>query len=79
MKFERNISSEFLRQKKRCTGDPLNHFGIMTLNNLIPYKKPVIKEMPCFVNARGVIKEIEEKHGGFYQNKDNESEELIKS
>jgi hypothetical protein len=36
-------------------GDPLTHFGIMTLNNNIPYKKPILKSMPVFVNARGVI------------------------
>jgi hypothetical protein len=45
----------------------MTHIGIMTLNNHIPYKKPILKASPVvFVNARGVIHEIESKHGGLY-------------
>jgi hypothetical protein len=31
------------------------HIGIMTLNNHIPYKKPILKASPVFVNAWGVL------------------------
>jgi hypothetical protein len=41
----------------------------MTLNNHIPYKRPILKQLPCFVNAKGVLKEIEKNHGGLYSNK----------
>jgi hypothetical protein len=40
----------------------------MTLNKNIPYKKPVLKASVVFVNARGVIYEIQTKHGGLYRN-----------
>ena len=56
--------------------DPLIHFGIMTLNQSIPYKKPIIKSMPVFVNARGVMQELEEKHGGLHTNKNNQKDEI---
>ena len=32
-----------IENKKKSEGDPLMHFGIMTLNNHIPYKRPVLK------------------------------------
>ena len=38
----------------------------MTMNNLIPYKKPIIKQNPIAVNAKEVIREIEIKHNGLY-------------
>jgi len=38
----------------------------MTLNHNIPYKKPILKAMPVFVNARGVIQDLEQNHGGLY-------------
>jgi hypothetical protein len=41
----------------------------MTLKNHIPYKKPVLKQTPVFVNARGVFYEIEKDHGGIYFSK----------
>lgn len=44
-----------LKNKQNNVGDPLQQFGIMTLGNNIPYKKPILKSMPVFVNARGVI------------------------
>ena len=55
----RNISASILHKKKMNVGDPLNQFGIMTLNNQIPYKKPILKQAPVFVNARGIIYELE--------------------
>ena len=45
------------------------HFGIMTLNNEIPYKRPILKQLPTFINTKGVIKELDEKHGGLYHTK----------
>ena len=42
----------------------MNHIGIMTMNNLIPYKKPIIKQNPIAVNAKDVIREIEVRHNG---------------
>lgn len=45
-------------------------FGIMTLYDQIPYKKPILKQAPsAHVNARGVIRELEEKYGGLYHTK----------
>jgi hypothetical protein len=44
-------------------------FGIMTLNNHIPYKRPILKQLPVFVNAKDVLKELKEKHGGLYSTK----------
>jgi hypothetical protein len=38
----------------------------MTLNHNIPYKKPVLKATPVFVNAKGVIKDLERNHGGLF-------------
>ena len=38
----------------------------MTLNNHIPYRKPILKQSPVFVNARGVMQELDDKHGGLY-------------
>ena len=55
-------------------GDPLNNFGIMALNNLIPYKKPVLKSTPVFVNAKGVMHELEQNHGGLYVSKANKND-----
>lgn len=52
---KKNISVAYLKAKQDAVGDPLTHFGIMTLNNHIPYKKPILKSMPVFVNAKGVI------------------------
>lgn len=49
----------------------MKHLGIMTLNHEIPYKRPILKAMPCFVNAKGVLDEIERKHGGLYSNKES--------
>ena len=35
----------------------------------IPYKKPILKQSASsFVNAKGVIRELEMKHGGIYSN-----------
>ena len=62
--IKRNISLNFLRNKIKSIGDPLNHVGIMTMNNLIPYKKPIIKQNPIAVNAKDVIREIEDRHNG---------------
>ncbi|CDW77723.1 UNKNOWN [Stylonychia lemnae] len=64
--LKRNVSVEILKQKQMSVGDPLTHFGIMTLNNNIPYKKPILKSMPVFVNARGVIQDLEQNHGGLH-------------
>jgi hypothetical protein len=50
-------------------GDPMNTFGIMTLNHHIPYKKPILKQTPVFVNAKGVIHDLEAHHGGLYASK----------
>jgi len=50
-------------------GDPMTCFGIMTLNNHIPYKRPVLKSLPYYVNARGVLQELNAKHGGLYSTK----------
>ena len=47
----------------------------MTLNNHIPYKRPVLKLMPCFVNARGVLRELKDKHGGIYHTKTEQNKE----
>lgn len=46
----------------------MTHFGIMTMNNHIPYKKPILKSMPApaNINAKGVIHELDKKHGGLY-------------
>ena len=41
----------------------------MTLNNHIPYKRPVLKSLPYYVNARGVLQELKDKHGGIYTTK----------
>lgn len=56
---KRNISLNFIKDKIKSTGNPLNHIGIMTMNKKIPYKKPIIKQNPMTVNAKEVIKEIE--------------------
>lgn len=56
---KKNISISILKQKQNRVGDPLNNFGIMTLNNLIPYKKPILKSTPVFVNAKGVMHDLE--------------------
>jgi len=58
-----------LKNKQNSVGDPLMKFGIMTLNNHIPYKRPILKQVPFFVNANSVLKELEEKHGGLYSTK----------
>ena len=50
----------------------------MTLNHLIPYKKPVLKSTPVFVNAKGVMHELEVNHGGLYTNKNAKNPEQIK-
>jgi hypothetical protein len=47
-----------LKAKANGDGDPLMRYGMMTLNNHIPYKKPVLKSQPVFVNARGVLQEL---------------------
>lgn len=47
----------------------------MTLNHLIPYKKPVLKSTPVFVNAKGVMHELEVNHGGLYTNKNAKNPE----
>jgi hypothetical protein len=49
----------------------MKHLGIMTLNNEIPYKRPILKAMPCFVNAKGVLDDINKNHGGLYTNKES--------
>lgn len=49
----------------------MQQFGIMTLGNNIPYKKPILKSMPVFVNARGVIQDLELHHGGLYKLKNS--------
>jgi hypothetical protein len=38
----------------------------MTLNNQnLPYKKPILKNQPgIYVNARGVLQELQRDHGG---------------
>lgn len=52
----RSSNDSFMRKKNSKGGDPMTHFGIMTLSNhVLPYKKPVLKSMPVFVNAKGVI------------------------
>ena len=65
-----------LKQKSSSKGDPLTHFGIMTLNHNIPYKKPILKSMPMFVNARGVIQELEDFHGGLHTQKNNQQDDI---
>ena len=47
----------------------MKNLGIMTLNNQIPYKRPILKAMPCFVNAKGVLDEIDRNYGGLYTTK----------
>jgi hypothetical protein len=49
--LKKNLSIALLKQKKDGVGDPMLHIGIMTLNNHIPYKKPILKASPVFVNA----------------------------
>ena len=51
----KNVSKRFLSNKMNSLDDPLKTFGIMTLNNVIPYRKPILKSSIAFVNARGVI------------------------
>lgn len=58
-----------MKKKLYGIGDPLKQFGLFTMNKQIPYKKPVLKQSSIFVNARGVIHEIETKHGGLYFSK----------
>lgn len=70
-----NISIAILKGKQNSVGDPMTQFGIMTLNNHIPYKRPVLKLMPCFVNARGVLQELKDKHGGIYATKTDQMNE----
>lgn len=41
----------------------MTHIGIMTLGGSIPYRKPVLKSSPVFVNARGVIRDLENRFG----------------
>jgi hypothetical protein len=55
-----------LKKRKENVGDPMIHIGIMTLNSSIPYRRPVMKGTPVYVNAKGIMKEIEQKHGGLY-------------
>ena len=52
----------FLKKKLKMVGDPMNHIGLFSNQNKIPYKRPVIKQMPFAVNAKEVIRELEE-HG----------------
>lgn len=70
------MSAAFLKKKQLSEDDPLTGYGIMTLNNHIPYRKPILKDCPLFVNAKGVMREIEKHHGGLYftkgQSKDPE-------
>jgi hypothetical protein len=51
-------------------------FGIMTLNNHIPYKRPVLKSLPYYGNARGVLRELNAKHGGLYSTKSDTNNPL---
>ena len=48
----------------------------MTLNNHVPYKKPILKQNAVFVNAKGVIQELEQKHGGLYGTKSTTKNDL---
>ena len=51
---------------------------MMTLNNNIPYKRPVLKSSPVFVNTRGVLQQLDRKHGGLYSTKyDPIKEDLV--
>ena len=68
-KKRKNVSIAILKNKQKSVGDPMMKFGLMTLNNHIPYKRPVLKQMPVYVNARGVLQELKEKHGGIYSTK----------
>ena len=46
---------KMLMNKSKNSGDPMCSFGIMTLKNEIPYRKPILKDSCVFVNARGVL------------------------
>jgi hypothetical protein len=76
--IKKNISCEILRNKQIGLDDPLNNVGIMTLNNIsLPYKKPILKRTPgIYVNARGVINELDKDYGGI---KDIRSSSLLHS
>lgn len=53
---KRNISTEMLHRKQLGTDDPLLHVGLLTQNNCLPYKKPILKEASSYnVNTRGVL------------------------
>eukprot|EP00347_Sterkiella_histriomuscorum_P005627 403355874 len=77
--MRRNVSIDILKQKSNNSDDPMTHFGIMTLNHHIPYKKPILKTMPVFVNARGVMQDLEHNFGGLYFIKNNQSKEQDES
>lgn len=66
-----------IQQKQIRVGNPMDGIGIMTLNNHIPYKKPVLKQMVVFVNAKGVLHELEQKHGGLYSNTNRKKNDQI--
>ena len=42
----------------------MKDFGFFSFGSSIPYKKPIIKQQPGFVSAKGVIDEINREHGG---------------
>jgi len=69
----KNVSAQILRRKQNAKDDPMSHIGIVTMNHKIPYRKPILKQVTSTIGTRGngvlilslgVIKEIEEKHGG---------------
>ena len=54
----------FLKKKLKMVGDPMNNIGLFSNSNKIPYKRPVIKQLTFAVNAKEVIRELEERGTG---------------
>ena len=54
-----------LHRKQLGSDDPLNHVGLLTFNNCLPYKKPILKEASSYnVNTKGVLQELYRDYGG---------------
>lgn len=67
-----------LKRKQLGSDDPLSNVGLLTSNNMLPYKKPILKQASAYnINTRGVLEELYRDYGGLRVNQSARSHMML--